>query len=100
MSLEAPTCEDCGDILIILDATRFTCTRCGTMVARPRAAPTSDVLTADEVAELLRVNVKTVYDAAGRGEIPHRRLGRRLLFSRSTVLAWLSCSPSTSEGST
>jgi excisionase family DNA binding protein len=47
------------------------------------------VLTAIEVAELLRVDRKTIYDAAQRGLIPHRRLGRRLLFEREAVLAWL-----------
>ncbi len=58
---------------------------------------TGDVLTADEVAEILRVDRKTVYDAAGRGEIPHRRLGKRLVFGRSALLDWLSCKGS-SEG--
>jgi excisionase family DNA binding protein len=48
-----------------------------------------EVLTADEVAALLRVNRKTIYEAAQRGEIPHRRLGRRLVFERGAVLAWL-----------
>ena len=48
-----------------------------------------DVLTADEVAELLRVDRKTVYDGAGRGEIPCRRLGKRLLFSRQAIMLWL-----------
>ena len=47
------------------------------------------VMTADEVAELLRVDRKTVYAAAGRGEIPCRRIGRRLLFSRTAIVAWL-----------
>jgi excisionase family DNA binding protein len=47
------------------------------------------ILSADEVAELLHVDRKTVYQAAQRGDIPHRRLGRRLLFERGTVLAWL-----------
>ncbi|MFO7563974.1 MAG: helix-turn-helix domain-containing protein [Enhygromyxa sp.] len=41
-----------------------------------------EVLTADEVAGLLRVNRKTVYEAAQRGDIPHRRLGRRLVFEQ------------------
>jgi excisionase family DNA binding protein len=50
----------------------------------------TEVLTADEVAELLRVDRKTVYDYAGRGTIPHRRLGKRLLFSRSAIMTWLS----------
>ena len=48
-----------------------------------------EVMTADEVAKLLRVDRKTVYEAAQRGELPHRRLGRRLLFERGAVLRWL-----------
>jgi excisionase family DNA binding protein len=48
-----------------------------------------EILTADEVAKLLRVDRKTVYEAAQRGELPHRRLGRRLLFERGAVLRWL-----------
>lgn len=50
-----------------------------------------EVINADEVAELLGVNRKTVYEAAGKNEIPHRRLGRRLVFYRAAVLEWLSC---------
>ena len=49
----------------------------------------AEILTASEVAELLRVNRKTIYKAAQRNEIPHRRLGRRLVFERGAVLAWL-----------
>jgi excisionase family DNA binding protein len=48
-----------------------------------------EILTADEVAKMLRVDRKTVYEAAQRGELPHRRLGRRLLFERGAVLGWL-----------
>jgi excisionase family DNA binding protein len=55
------------------------------------AANDGDVLTADEVAAILRVDRKTVYDAAGRGEMPHRRLGKRMVFSRTALLEWLSC---------
>jgi excisionase family DNA binding protein len=47
------------------------------------------ILTADAVAELLGVNRKTIYEAATRNEIPHRRLGRRLIFERGSVLRWL-----------
>lgn len=49
----------------------------------------AEVMTADQVAEFLAVDRKTVYDYANRGRIPHRRLGKRLLFSRSAVTAWL-----------
>ena len=48
-----------------------------------------EILTADEIAKLLRVDRKTVYEAVQRGELPHRRLGRRLLFERGAVLGWL-----------
>jgi excisionase family DNA binding protein len=55
------------------------------------------VLMASEVAELLRVDRKTIYEAAQRGDIPHRRLGRRLLFERGAVLAWLRLDGSIAE---
>jgi len=50
-----------------------------------------DVLTVDEVAELLRVNRNTVYESFRRGELPGgRRLGKRIIrFSKEAVLLWL-----------
>ena len=48
-----------------------------------------EVLTATQVAELLGVNRKTIYEAARNNQIPHRRLGRRLIFERGCVLEWL-----------
>jgi excisionase family DNA binding protein len=53
-----------------------------------------DGIGAKAVATLLGVDRKTVYNAASRGQLPSRRLGRRLLFSRSAVLAWLQCKAS------
>ena len=47
------------------------------------------VMTAVEVAKLLGVDRKTIYEAARCGQLPHRRLGRRLIFERGAVLAWL-----------
>lgn len=48
------------------------------------------VLTAHEVANLLRVNRKTVYAAFKQGEIPGgRRIGGTIRFSRARVLEWL-----------
>ncbi len=52
----------------------------------------SDVMTADDVAAFLGVDRNTVYDFAGRGVIPHRRLGKRLLFRRGAVVSWLDSS--------
>ena len=43
----------------------------------------------DEVATMLGVDVKTVYDHCSRGQIPHQRLGRRILFGRRAILDWL-----------
>lgn len=58
-------------------------------VEQALARQTPDVLNAEQVAALLGLDRKTVYEYAGRGQIPHRRLGRRLLFSRSALVAWL-----------
>ena len=58
----------------------------------------SDVMTADEVAALLRLDRKTVYDYAGRGEIPCQRLGKRILFSRAALVSWLSACKGSSDG--
>jgi len=59
-----------------------------------RSAPGLDdanheILTADQVAALLCVDRKTVYESAARGEIPCARLGRRLVFSRAAVMSCL-----------
>lgn len=71
--------------------------RCGALPGLPSA--TGDVLTADEVAKLLRLDRKTVYDYAGRGVIPCQRLGKRVLFSRAAVVQWLGgCSKGSSNG--
>ena len=60
--------------------------------ATAAAPPESDVMNADEVAAFLGVDRTTVYDFAGRGVIPHQRLGKRLLFRRGALVAWLDSS--------
>lgn len=47
------------------------------------------VLTIEEAARLLRVGETTLRDHLRRGEIPHVRLGRRVLIRRDTLLAWI-----------
>jgi excisionase family DNA binding protein len=48
------------------------------------------VLTVEELAALLRVNRKTLYEALSRGEIPGaRRLGATYRILRGAVLEWL-----------
>jgi len=64
----------------------------------PPANDGTDVMTADEVATLLRLDRKTVYDYAGRGEIPCQRLGKRILFSRAALVSWLSACKGSSDG--
>jgi excisionase family DNA binding protein len=49
----------------------------------------ADVLTASEVAELLRVPKSTVEDWARRGVVPSRKIGRRRLYIRSRIEALL-----------
>jgi excisionase family DNA binding protein len=48
-----------------------------------------DVLTAREVAILLRLPVSTVYELARRGVIPGHRIGRAWRFIRHEVEQWL-----------
>ncbi len=48
-----------------------------------------DVLIAPEVAELLRVHVKTVYKLAKDGIIPGKLFGRSWRFSRTEILAFV-----------
>ena len=55
----------------------------------PVAEANRDVMTADEVAAFLGVDRNTVYDYAGRGVIPHQRLGKRVLFRRGALVSWL-----------
>ena len=48
-----------------------------------------DVLTIEQLAELLQVDEKTVLSLAATGELPGRKLGRNWRFSRQAVLDWL-----------
>lgn len=47
------------------------------------------MINAAEVAKILGVGKNTVYEAAARGEIPCRRIGKRFLFCRDTIVSWL-----------
>lgn len=51
--------------------------------------PAIQYLTTREVADLLRVKERKIYDLAGAGEIPHRRITGRLLFPKSEITAWI-----------
>jgi excisionase family DNA binding protein len=51
--------------------------------------PERPVLSVAEAAELLGVSQWLVLQQVGRGAIPHKRVGRRILFPRAVFLAWL-----------
>lgn len=53
-----------------------------TIPAPVRGLTRDEVLTAIEVAELLKMPVSTVYELARRGELPASRLGRTWRFLR------------------
>lgn len=46
-------------------------------------------LTTKEMADLLRVKERKVYDLAATGDVPHSRATGKLLFPREAVLAWI-----------
>ncbi len=66
------------------------------VVAPPFLRPANDeqptvdaVLDVEDVARLLRVGRNTVYELVGRDEIPNRRLGKQIRFSRAAIMRWL-----------
>lgn len=51
-------------------------------------------LSIDETAQLLGLGRSAVYEATRRGQMPSRRLGRRLLVPVPLLLAWLGATTS------
>lgn len=54
-----------------------------------RASSLPTLLTVPELAELLGLHEKTVYDWAARGKLPCIRLGNRLRFSATDIARWV-----------
>ncbi|XDB00123.1 helix-turn-helix transcriptional regulator [Sulfitobacter sp. LCG007] len=52
-------------------------------------ADTPAYLTTREVADLIRVKERKVYDLAAAGEIPHRRVTGKLLFPAAEIVQWI-----------
>lgn len=46
-------------------------------------------MTVQEIAEYLKVHRDTIYAMCRRKEIPHVRVGQRILFRQSTIEAWM-----------
>jgi excisionase family DNA binding protein len=42
-----------------------------------------------DVARLLRVGRNAVYELVARNQVPHRRIGKQIRFSRSAIIRWL-----------
>ena len=56
-------------------------------------------LKVSEAADLLRTTPKAVYNMVERGLMPAaRRLGRRVLFNRAELIAWIESGASSSGG--
>lgn len=45
-------------------------------------------LTVDELAVMLRVEVRTVYSWVSKGSVPFRKAGRRTVFLLDEILEW------------
>lgn len=48
-----------------------------------------ETLNAGEAARALGISKWSIYEAVRRREIPHVRFGRRVLFRKESLLAWL-----------
>jgi excisionase family DNA binding protein len=53
------------------------------------ASSDDDVIDVSGVVRMLRVGRNKVYEMVARSEIPHRRFGRRIRFSRTAIMRWL-----------
>ena len=59
------------------------------LVDAPRLVDAPDVLTVDQVAELLQVDRKSVYRAVKLGELGSVRLGRTIRVSKESLRTYL-----------
>lgn len=54
------------------------------------AAVIEPMLTPEEVAELLKISKATLCRMTKRGEIPHKRIGDRIVrYQRAAIVAWM-----------
>ena len=50
--------------------------------------PRPRFLNVKELAELLRIKTRTVYEMVSQGRIPHRKAGNRTIFLLDEILEW------------
>jgi putative molybdopterin biosynthesis protein len=73
--------------------------RASVMIARQESRrPMQEYLTTRELAQLLRISERKVYDIAQSGEIACTRATGKLLFPRDAVAAWLERSSASPQG--
>lgn len=88
-------CRLCGALITGRRRNGFCSDRCRMRAKRQEQERTVEntlrvLLTAAEVAELLRTSRKAVYAMTERGQLPGvTRIGRRLLFRHDALLDWL-----------
>lgn len=54
-----------------------------------------DVLSAMETAQYLGVSYRTFKEILSSGELPFRKIGRRILISKESITDWLAFRPAT-----
>lgn len=53
-----------------------------------RSSTGTRLLTVEEVAEILRLKPRTIYNMVSRGQIPYRKAGRQLRFDGAEIEEW------------
>lgn len=88
---DAPAIDDSGNACELNSAAHLGTELSVTLAAANDADPALPrVLTPEELAKVLRVRRRSVYEAISRGDIPGvRRIGRKVRIDRDSVLAWL-----------
>ena len=66
------------EVYALLDAT-----------GRPPSALDKDLLSTEEVCQLLGLSKAAIYGLVHRKAIPHMKQGKRLYFSHKTLMAWM-----------
>jgi excisionase family DNA binding protein len=59
--------------------------------------PAPEVLTVEQAAEFLHIGLRQMYEAIGRGEVPHQRIGRTIRLSRVALTKWLDARPGSDD---
>jgi excisionase family DNA binding protein len=60
-----------------------------TAEGRPAAVDPNEIMTAKEVEELLRIDVKTIYSYVQKGLLPYVKMQSNVRFIRSEILKWM-----------